>query len=166
MIDIGRLLKTITTGEKCSDGWAGVQTLVDDLEDASNELMLADEEEVSKMWKCAAWRLRLSSVCALHVARTTGMPQGAKNITRLGSRCSNKSVSHCNWHPLVQVRYSIGDCFYHAAPDEAEGKLQEGKALMHAILDMYRRCVCLPEMRPARHCAALCTPHAPPPSSP
>lgn len=27
--------------------WMCVQTLVDDLEDASNELMLADEEEVS-----------------------------------------------------------------------------------------------------------------------
>ena len=166
MIDIGRLPNTITTGEKGSDGWAGMQTLVDDLEDASNELMLADEEEVSKMWKCAAWRLRITSVCALHVVRTTGMPQGVKNITRLGSRCSNKSVSHCDWHPLVQVRYSIGDCFYHADPDEAEGKLQEGKALMHAVLDLYRRCVCLPEMRPARHCAALCTPRAPPPSSP
>ncbi|CAL5220360.1 g2360 [Coccomyxa viridis] len=44
------------------------KTLVDDLEDASNELMLADEEE---------------------------------------------------------VRFSVGDCFYHASPDEAEEKLQE-----------------------------------------
>ena len=49
MIDIGRLPNTITAGEECSDGWAGMQTLVDDLEDASNELMLADEEEVSIM---------------------------------------------------------------------------------------------------------------------
>lgn len=27
----------------------------------------------------------------------------------------------------VQVRFSVGDCFYHAAPDEAEEKLQEGR---------------------------------------
>ncbi|CAL8470702.1 g10244 [Coccomyxa elongata] len=44
------------------------KTLVDDLEDASNELMLADEEE---------------------------------------------------------VRYVVGECFYHAAPDEAEENIQK-----------------------------------------
>ena len=78
---------------------------------------------------------------------------GSKDIMRLGSRCNKKSVSRCSWHLLVQVRYSVGDCFYHAAPDEAEGKLQEGKALIYAILDMYRRRVCLPEIRLA--CSSL-----------
>lgn len=28
---------------------------------------------------------------------------------------------------LMQVRFSVGDCFYHASPDEAEEKLQEGE---------------------------------------
>ena len=142
-----------------------MQTLVDDLEDASNELMLADEEEVSKIWKvhgmAPAPLIRLRLACCQNHRHASG----SKDNTRLGSRCRNKSVSR-SWHLLVQVKYSVGDCFYHAAPDEAEGKLQEGKALMFAILNMYRRCVCLPEVRPAWHGAVLCTPSAPPPSSP
>jgi len=65
---INRFNKLFTRSGEVEAELKAKKTLVDDLEDASNELMLADEEE---------------------------------------------------------VKYSVGDCFYHAAPDEAEGKLQE-----------------------------------------
>ncbi|CAK0782921.1 hypothetical protein CVIRNUC_006116 [Coccomyxa viridis] len=65
---INRFNKLFTRSGEVEAEIKAKKTLVDDLEDASNELMLADEEE---------------------------------------------------------VRYSVGDCFYHASPEEAEEKLQE-----------------------------------------
>ena len=72
------------------------QTLVDDLEDASNELMLVDEEEVCTARQCFLTALPDESF-AFESALTT-----------------------------VQVRYVIGACFCRVNKDSAEEKLQEG----------------------------------------
>lgn len=116
-----------------------VQTLMDDLEDASNELMLADEEEVrdSQCGQSTDSLLSAPPLCIVLLINThLTMPvlertvevqplvrsQRAQVLTRQPSGITlvlQESIS-------VQVRYSVGDCFYHAAPDEAEEKLQGG----------------------------------------
>ena len=107
------------SSENC---WLHVQTLIDDLEDASNELMLADEEEVGlfgiiySMTTLHAEIFSFQQHCPLHCICTYGCRNKCAQRHTLKSRC----------HDPVQVRFSVGDCFYHASPDEAEEKLQEG----------------------------------------
>ena len=87
---------------------------MEDLEEASNELMLADEEEVGPSQVPRQPLSRLPSASRdCHLLRMAVCAQARQET----------SLVVCP----VQVRYSVGDCFYHASPDEAEEKLQEGE---------------------------------------
>ncbi len=43
----------------------------------------------------------------------------------------------------LQVRYVIGECFYHAAPDEAEERVTAGAALQQRLQNMHAGCCVL-----------------------
>ena len=80
---------------------AVLQKLRADCEDASSELMLVDEEQVSSLEQQQSTDRTYAN--ALH------------------------GIGDANHD--VQVRYVLGECFIHATPEEAEEKLQSSTCL-------------------------------------
>jgi len=71
-----------------------LQAELEDLEDASNELMLLDDDQVSIESDGCWWNMNTSRIMV---------------------------------HIGVQVRFVVGESFYHAGPEETEEQLQEGE---------------------------------------
>ena len=128
-----------------------VQTLGEDLEDASNELMLADEEEVNDFAHVCSLEF---DVPRLQCTMLTMLAMHQSTHTRYCIGYSASMRTDDVLRDSVQVRFAVGDCFYHAAPDEAEEKLQEGEKNTSACAHRHML-ICAPALAWQHH--AHCT---------